>query len=412
MKILIVTEHFPSLSETFVLDQVLGLRALGHDVVVYSLGAPSGSVQHEEYQYADWNKIHITAHAIPKSKIRRLYVGIKIFANIFRRVGFKSLHAFNVKRHGRLALNLRILYTVQTLANISTDFDIIHCHFGDKGVVAQTWLDMGIVSGRLSVVFHAHELCNLTRKQGHRYYSCLFKSGALLLPISKYWAELLLDWGATKNRLTVHHMGIDTDYFSFQKRVRRKKDNLRILSVGRLSEQKGHRYLIAAIKDIITKYGDRVKLQIIGEGELLEQLMDQSETLGVSDSVIFSGARTRTEVRHSLYAADIFVLPSVKGANGLQEGIPVALMEAMSSGLPVIATKHSGIPELIEDGFSGVLVEEKNTSELSTAIIQCMENPATADSHALNARRKVSLEFSSRVLIDELQSIFLREISS
>jgi len=411
MKILVVVEHFPALSETFVLDQVKKLISRGHDVTVYAVGRPSGSVQHEDF--AKLNLLSLTRYSrpIPRSKQTRILGALSIGYRLFSLYGLSSIFAFNFMRHGRSALNLKVLYSCANLIDEMTDFDVIHCHFGDKGVLAQTWLDIGLLTGRLSVVFHAHELCNLDVRSGAKKYSCLFRSNALLLPVSRRWKNLLESWGADETRVRVHHMGVSLLSFPFRQRERSKGDAVRILTVGRLTEQKGFSYSIEAVHGLMAETSIPVRYDIIGEGDLLEELKARIRDYGREGTIRLLGGMTREQVKAELYASDIFLLPSVKGKNGLQEGIPVALMEAMATGLPVVSTRHSGIPELIEHELSGLLAAEKDAADLLGKIRRLLNDPDLAREFAQKGREKVQREFSTESLIADLEATFLEEES-
>ncbi len=137
-------------------------------------------------------------------------------------------------------------------------------------------------------------------------------------------------------------------------------------SVGRLSLQKGYRFLIAAMPEII-KVFPQLTLWLIGDGELRDELERQCESLGIQSQVIFLGKRN--DVLDLLRQMDLFVLPS------LWEGLPTVVMESMSQGIPVVATDIPGTREIVEDRKSGWLVKPCDPSVLAKAVIQALNNP-------------------------------------
>ncbi|KPK52352.1 MAG: hypothetical protein AMS22_09315 [Thiotrichales bacterium SG8_50] len=146
-----------------------------------------------------------------------------------------------------------------------------------------------------------------------------------------------------------------------------RPDPAAILAVGRLDEIKGFPVLIEACK-LLRDQGVQYRCAIIGDGELRTVLESAIRMYQLHNNVQLLGARPQAEVRRYLYSAGMFVLPSVVTSNGNMDGIPVALMEAMAAGTPVISTRVSGIPELVEDRLSGLLVPQKDPVRLAGAI--------------------------------------------
>jgi colanic acid/amylovoran biosynthesis glycosyltransferase len=135
---------------------------------------------------------------------------------------------------------------------------------------------------------------------------------------------------------------------------------------------------------------------------LLEELQRLAADLKLGDRVQFVGSLDSAGVRRRLEAADIFLLPSLTAKNGDMEGIPVALMEATASGACVVSTRHSGIPELVAHGVSGLLAREGDVDDLVAQLTQALAEPALRLALARRARRKVEAEFSQGGLQDQL----------
>ncbi|WP_426785043.1 glycosyltransferase [Rahnella variigena] len=132
---------------------------------------------------------------------------------------------------------------------------------------------------------------------------------------------------------------------------------------------------------------------IIGDGPLRNDLELQVSELELNEQVIFSGAQTQETVTDYLNISDIFLLPSVTAADGDMEGIPVALMEAMAMGIPVISTFHSGIPELIENGISGFLVKEHDAEGIANIVEDIIKDPSVLTDICQNAKMKIDNEY-------------------
>jgi colanic acid/amylovoran biosynthesis glycosyltransferase len=405
MRILFVVEHFPCLSETFVLNQVTGLLKRGHQVEVYALGKPVAPVVHPDFVRYRLSEYTWKAVDIPSNWLLRLGRAMRYLPRCLWRFPRATLQSLNPWRHGRKALNLSIFFTLPAFLHRNLDFDIVHCHFGDKGLLGQFWLDANVLKGPLTVVFHAHELAGLDDASGSRRYRLLFARRAQLLPISLRWSLLLQRWGAASEQVRVHRMGVDCSQIQAIARGVSVDRPIRLLSVCRLTEMKGLEYALRAVAALRSEF-PRLQYAIIGSGPLRASLSELAETLGISSQVQFAGAQPQDVVQEELRKAHLFLCPSVTDEAGCTEGIPVALMEAMAAGLPVVATRHAGIPELVEHGVSGWLVEERDVAGLAEGIRHLVLHPDTFARLAESGRTRVESEFEIERWNDELVRLF------
>jgi colanic acid/amylovoran biosynthesis glycosyltransferase len=137
------------------------------------------------------------------------------------------------------------------------------------------------------------------------------------------------------------------------------------------------------------------RVSLVGDGPLRGELEESCERLGLSGRVSFLGARTQDEVMALLARAHLFAAPSVTGRDGDEEGIPTTLMEAMAVGLPVVATRHAGIPELVEDGVSGLLVGERDVDALAGALRTVLADPRRGVEMGAAGRARVASRFDA-----------------
>jgi glycosyltransferase involved in cell wall biosynthesis len=145
---------------------------------------------------------------------------------------------------------------------------------------------------------------------------------------------------------------------------------------------------------------------LIGDGPVREQVANQISEANLKDKVIIHGSRKRQEVADMVRAADVKVLASVPTAEGKREGIPVVIMEAMASGLPVISSQLSGIPELVEDGCTGILVQPGDAKALALALQKLYEDPELRFKMGRAGREKVLREFNLKLNVVKLASLF------
>lgn len=179
-----------------------------------------------------------------------------------------------------------------------------------------------------------------------------------------------------------------------------------ILCVGALEEKKGHRYLIEACQ-FLHRRGVRFACHLVGEGPYRRQLETQIAQAGLQDQVHLHGGCPRPEVVRLLSAADVFALASVATQQGRQEGIPVVLMEAMASGLPVVASALSGIPELVESGWTGILVPPRDATALANALHTLYTDAPVRQRMGQAGRETVLREFDLRANTAALATLFL-----
>jgi glycosyltransferase involved in cell wall biosynthesis len=180
-------------------------------------------------------------------------------------------------------------------------------------------------------------------------------------------------------------------------------DGLFVLSVGRLTEQKGHTYLLDTIPAILEQFPDTV-FAIAGDGPLRAELEAKAIQLGISHSVRFLG--TRSDVPELLQMADVFVLPS------LWEGLPIALLEAMGAGLPVIATRVEGVEEIIVDGENGLLVPPTDCESLKIAVLGMLAHPDLRVNLGAAGRALVESAYSLDQMGKRYEDLFLRLLES
>lgn len=389
MKIAFFVADYPNPSETFIARQIAGMRALGHDVTIVagSLKAPIGEIE------TDRLKVRL---------VRQSSGGIKALILALRNGAMALL---NWRRFIAIVrgMAMRSLMPAADLLNCPQhlgSFDAIVAHFGPTGVRASILRQAGLLSGPLAVIFHGKDMSDRwTLKRFLPFYRDLFRSAELLLPISHLWRQRLIEWGAPAANIRVLRMGVDLDLIDAVPDTKPLQRPLRILSVARLVEKKGLQYAIEGVKQAAAD----IEYRIIGYGPLEDALTEQGARPG--NPVQLLGRRSHADVFAELRAADIFLLPSVTAEDGDMEGIPVALMEAMAMGVLVIATRHSGIPELIEDQVEGLLVAERDADGIAHALDLIASGAIDVAAMRQAARAKVAREFNNATLDYELEAL-------
>jgi colanic acid/amylovoran biosynthesis glycosyltransferase len=397
MDIAFVVGEFPSLSETFILNQITGLLDRGHHVTIYAQRKKDDMKVHPDvirYRLMD----RCLYHRMPKHKVRRLLSAILL---ILKKP--KLLKTLNPFKYGKDVVSLEPAF----LGNITANrrHDIILCHFGNIGSLTAVVRDAGLIRGKLLTVFHGKDMTTYVRKRGPHAYDFLFRKGDLFLPISEAWKKKLIELGCDEHKIVVHRMGIETDKFVYHPRKLRGQEPVKLTSIARLVEKKGLEYGIRAI-DKVRKKNPGIRYRIVGDGPLRKELEALVDQLGLRDVVSLLGQREQSEVVEILRDTHIFLAPSVTASDGDQEGIPVVLMEALSMGIPVVSTRHSGIPELVQDGVSGYLVPERDADALADRILELIGQEQVWTKMGYAGREHVFAHYNSDALNTRLESIF------
>lgn len=389
LRIAVFVHEFPALSETFVLNQITGLMDLGHEVTILAVAPRRESRVHADVERYDLQD-RVRYPDLPASHLRRIVrAGLLLLRHGWRH-GKVLLRCLDARRYGRDATSLRLFFWAVRLAG-EAPFDIIHCHFGPVGQLAAKLRDAGVLAGRLVTVFHGVDVSAYVRNRPD-YYRFLFARGELFLPISRAWSQRLAELGCDPERIRVHRMGVDVGRYPFRIRHYQADRPLRVLTVGRMLEKKGIEYALRAVAEVVHR-GIPVEYDVVGDGPLRDRLEGLAGALGVASSVIFHGWQEQAAVAALMNDGDVLLAPSVTSADGDQEGIPVTLMEAMATGMLVISTHHSGIPELVEHEQSGLLVSERNVGALAQALMDLTRSPDAWPSMSQAARRRVAADF-------------------
>jgi glycosyltransferase involved in cell wall biosynthesis len=214
----------------------------------------------------------------------------------------------------------------------------------------------------------------------------------------------LSGFGVDRNRMKTIHQGVDTGIFyprrdnSVRAELGLNKEDFLVLYVGRLVkpvEMKGTGYLIGAVRGLLPEYPN-LKLVFVGDGDGRVKNEEQAEP--IKSCVRFTGYRN--DVYRFMSAADVLVLPS------LSEGCPVVVLEAGACGIPVIATRVGAVPELIEDGKTGIIVRPRSPEEIKRALVQLLENPSLRQSMGERARIRIKEKFTWEATCRKLEGLY------
>ena len=400
MRVAILVTRFPVRSETFVVAQITGLLRRGVDVEIIA-GTPNEPlpnggpvIEHTLLARTRWVRLPTAVRG------ELLDAGLRALRNVLQRPAL-VLRSANVRRYGFAAGSGRLLRMATALPR-GLRYDVIHAHFGPNGLLATGLLELGVLAGKLSTAFHGIDMIDVHRHFGAHQYGALFARAELLLPVSEQLRQRLIAQGAPAARTHVHRMGVDLT--RFVRAAREHGGPVRLLSVGRLYEKKGFHDAIAAIARL--PRSAPLVYRIIGTGPCERSLRQAIDRCGLGERVQLTGAATHDEVQRAMSEADVFVAPSIVARDGDEEGLPVAIMEAMAMQLPVLATAHTAIPELVADGVAGYLVPERSPEALADRLAQLIANAELRRAMGMAGRAIVARDYDIERLNDRLLERF------
>jgi glycosyltransferase involved in cell wall biosynthesis len=387
MRVVYFVSLFPCWSETFIVREIRALIDLGADVRIVSLKAASEAMVQSDAESL-LNRVIYPPH-MP----RALWLaGTEILLHPLRSVaelaqivrGFRRQPQAMVKT---LVTWWRTLAMLRELRRLQPTH--LHAHWATYPSTAAMFS-----AGRLNVPFsftsHAHDIFLDNHLLAPKLAQARFS-----VTISQYNRRFLAGRVALVllDRMRVIHCGVSPQDYAFKPHDRRPG---LILAVGRLDPIKGFEHLVEACS-LLARRGVDFQCGIVGEGPLHAVITQQIASLGLQHKVQLLGARKQEDVRTLLNTAAVFVLPSVITPQGDRDGIPVALMEAMACGTPVVSTRVSGIPELVTDRLCGLLAAPGDAAELACCIELQLGNTAEVRERVVQARYKVETEFAIAV---------------
>jgi colanic acid/amylovoran biosynthesis glycosyltransferase len=401
-KIAYLAPEIPALSATFIYNEILYLEKNGFVIVPISVHYPSSPATGNELitlfekTYFLYNIFFLTfifaaIRVLIKNPLRYLHalmVAIKdsLKIGIFSHIGIGILYRFIV------ASRLSEIITQNGCSHL-------HSHF------AHIPTDIAMYASQISdIPFSFTSHANDLFERGWLLKEKVERS-KFAITISEHNRRFLIGLGAQENKIHVIHCGVDFD--SFHSEIRESINKIPIIgSLGRMVEKKGFDTLIDAC-EILKQNKQPFRLEIAGSGPLYDDLQRQINTKNLTEEVSLIGALPHDKIPGWLKDKDIFVLPCKRDKQGDMDGIPVVLMEAMAIGVPVVSSKISGIPELVEDHVSGLLINEGDSEALSVSILDILNDKNFRISLIKNAINKVKHEFELSKNANRLSNLFI-----
>lgn len=280
-------------------------------------------------------------------------------------------------------------------------YSAIHAHFGYNGLNILKHAKKHRIP--LVVTFHGYDASMMLSDGTYKNrLPELFNYASAIILVSRHMIENM-NLERWLDKVKIIPCTVDPD--EFEVRDENSTNGVKILHSGRLVDKKGVPDLIKVFKNLQQRYSN-IELHIVGDGRKLKKCKELVQKFKLDKSVKFYGAVSHNEVKKIMSTKDIFVLNSRVGNDGDMEGTPVTLLEAMCSKIPVISTRHAGIPDVIENGVNGLLVDERDNTGLEDALRTFIENPEMRQNCSENARRTVLQEYTVDRMKEKLEQVF------
>ncbi len=406
-KIAYIMSRFPVITETFVLYEMQAIEEQGLQVELYPLQRERTEVMHPEARpfVARANFQPLFSWPIFKSQfyylLRKPLVYLSILWTLIRANWGSSRYLFGALGFFPKAVHFARLMKVEGIAHI-------HAHFASHPA-AVAYVIHRLTGIPYSFTAHGSDL------HRDRHMLCeKVSEAAFVAAISQYNKNIIVTEcpgsakGEDGDKVLVVHCGVDTTVFQPRTEptsYERGESPFTILCIGTLHEVKGQTYLIDACR-LLHGRGIDFVCRFVADGPDLAKLTEQAAQAGIADRVHFHGRVTREEIAALLRDADVMAAPSVPTSDGRREGIPVVLMEAMGSGVPVVASDLSGIPELAVNEQCGLLVPPRDAEGLANALERLYRDPALRRQFSTAGREKVLNEFDLTLNAARLAQLF------
>lgn len=397
MDIAFIVGNFPKVSETFILNQVTGLINAGHDVDIISLKRPDESQKHEDVN--SYNLMEKTTYvSSTDTYFRALSSLLTTPLDLWFTQSVPMSDLVSTLTTGTRAVKH---YEMTKSVLEAGDYDVYHAHFGPMGDFSRLTFEHTDTPAVVS--FYGQDVSRALEKEPRRY-TPMFRSVDAVTALSNEMCKNLQKLGCAREKIWKQQLAIDLSTFDFCERHEPEEGPIELLTVARLVEKKGISFVINAVSDLYDDFD--IRYRIVGDGPLRQEIEKKIGDKGLNDTVQLLGWQKYDRVVELMRESHIFVLTSVTSHDNDKEGTPTVLLEAQASSLPVVSTYHAGIPEIVKDKESGLLVPERDIDALVSALHELLSNSERWEKMGKQGREFVKDTHSIPAMVDRLETIY------
>lgn len=278
--------------------------------------------------------------------------------------------------------------------------DAVLAEYGETGVLVMEACRTAQIP--LIVHFHGYDASVRSVLEAHsKTYPAMLSEAAAVIAVSRAMQRKLLSLGAPAEKVHYNPYGIDCYRFKGSDAANSQPV---FLSVGRFVDKKAPQLTLRAFAEVYRAYPE-ARLRMIGDGPLLEECENLAHQFGIGEAITFLGAQPHTVVQAEMRAARCFVQHSIEAPSGDCEGTPVGILEAGASGLPVISTRHAGIPDVVLDEETGLLVDERDVKGMAERMLRLARDPEFAATLGRAARQRIETHFTMDQSLTKLWNV-------
>ncbi|MCF6311022.1 MAG: glycosyltransferase family 4 protein [Verrucomicrobiales bacterium] len=394
--------RYPVISQTFCDSEMLALEASGFDLDIASINPPPSTIRHERFEQLTADVFYpAPAKVLQALQKERQRDGSwdERFGAMIARHDAEYGESFKAATRARNALYFAELFARRGVQHV-------HVHFANRATHTALFIKQwaGIP---FSFTPHAQDFMidlgsdDLLRE--------LCREAEFVVAVSDHSRDILRDTcPESADKIERIYNGITM--VDFPQAAISQDGPLKIITIGRLIEFKGFHYLIEACAKL-SERGVDYECCIIGEGPWRQQLLDLAEELGVSDKIEFAGVQTQEEVKRRLQASDVFALPCIVDSKGASDILPTVITESMACSLPIVSTRLVGVPEMVDDGETGILVKSGDADAFAGALRRLAEDRALARKMGRSGREKALQVFELQITSGQLAEKFDRALA-
>lgn len=406
MRILVLIKRFPTLSETFILNQITDLLDRGHEVQILSLLRPDSSLVHNDFKKY---KLSEKTHYLPKissNSLARLLSYFKLaITNFWFSKFLLGQIAKQVTNRTKLKINLRYAYLIKWLYERDA-FDVMHAHFGNQGVVIADIKALGYLpKTKLVVSFHGNDLKPLEVDLNTRKYQRLFSLCDAVTVNTQYMLDILAR--TTQRRNGVYILPEALKVNSFKRVIRQQSAAFKVLFVGRLVPFKAPDLAVEIVRTIVSRGVTDIVLTFIGDGPLMEKVRALVHACKLEDNIILLGSQNQERIIDEMNNSDVFLLPGItEKDSGRAEAQGLVVQEAQAMELPVVVSDAGGMKYGLLEGKTGFIAREGDVEKFVEYLLLLRNNESLRNDMGKMGRNFVKDNFDSKIVGDQLMEIY------